>query len=184
LKRRSTLVLAGIVAAAIVAWLLLPEAHRTNAEPRGKPTAAAAVAPPAAKEAKAPPAPEGPRADDAPSHLADALNDPSGDIHADLRLLDGIFQQYRSALHSDNPIGENVDITAALCGRNKLGFAFIAKDNPAIDSKGELCDRWGTPFFFHQLSGGDMQIRSAGPDRKLWTDDDEVLAPGLRPPHL
>ena len=43
--------------------------------------------------------------------------------------------------------------------------------------KGELCDRWGRPFFFHQLSGTKMEIRSAGPARQLWTDDDVVLTP-------
>ena len=124
------------------------------------------------------------RADDAPSHLADLLNSSTTDIHADLRLLDDIFQQYRSAMHGDDPIGDNKDITAILSGKNKLDFAFIPKSCPAINAQGELCDRWGTPFYFHQLSGTDMQIRSAGPDKKLYTTDDEVLTPWLYPPHL
>jgi len=124
------------------------------------------------------------RSDDAPSHLADLLNSPTTDINADLRLLDDIFQQYRSAIHGDDPIGDNKDITAALVGNNKLEFAFIPKNHPAINQKGELCDRWGSPFFFHQLSGTEMQIRSAGPDKKLFTDDDIVITPGLYPPHL
>jgi hypothetical protein len=124
------------------------------------------------------------RAKDAPSHLADSLNSQTTDIHADLRLLDDIFQQYRSAIHGDDPIGDNKDITAVLTGKNKLDFAFIPKSCPAINDKGELCDRWGTPFFFHQLSGTEMQIRSAGEDRKLYTSDDEVLTPGLYPAHL
>ncbi len=97
-------------------------------------------------------------------HLADRLNAPASDIASDLRLLNDIFVQYRSATHGDNPVGENVEITAVLTGRNKLGFSFIPKDHPAINARGELCDRWGTPFFFHQLSGVQMEIRSAGPD--------------------
>jgi hypothetical protein len=80
-------------------------------------------------------------------------------------------------VRSGNPVGENSEITAALTGRNRLSYAFILPGSPAINSKGELCDRWGTPFFFHQLSGERMEIRSAGPDRKLWTPDDEVLTP-------
>ncbi len=114
---------------------------------------------------------------DQSSRLADDLNSPLGDIRADLRLMNEIFIAYRGALHSGNPVGENAEITAALAGRNKIGFAFIPPGNPAINSRGELCDRWGTPFFFHQLSGERMEIRSAGPDRKLWTADDEVLTP-------
>lgn len=139
----------------------------------------AAVALPAANSR-----PPSPYAGEEPSHLADLLNAPGSDIASDLRVLNDIFVQYRSATHGDNPVGENDEITAALTGRNKLGFAFIPKGNPAINARGELCDRWGTPFFFHQLSGTQMEIRSAGPDRKLWTGDDAVLTPGLHsPPH-
>ena len=112
-----------------------------------------------------------------PSQLAVGLNSPTGDVHADLRIVDQIFVAYRAALHNGNPVGENNEITAALTGRNKLGFAFIPKDCPAINSKGELCDRWGKPYFFHQISGEKMEIRSAGPDKVLWTDDDVVLTP-------
>jgi hypothetical protein len=111
------------------------------------------------------------------SQLADGLNSPAGDVRSDLRLVNEIFIAYRGAVRSGDPVGENVEITAALKGRNKLGFAFIPPDCPAINRKGELCDRWGTPYFFHQLSGEKMEIRSAGPDRVLWSADDEVLTP-------
>jgi hypothetical protein len=111
------------------------------------------------------------------SRLADDLNSATGDVHSDLRLVNEIFIAYRVAVRSGNPVGENSEITAVLKGRNKLGFAFIPADNPAINPRGELCDRWGTPYFFHQLSGEKMEIRSAGPDRRLWTVDDEVLTP-------
>src|SRR5580698_1902534 len=87
-----------------------------------------------------------------PSRLADGLNSPATDARADLRLVDQLFVAYRSALRTGNPVGENVEITAALTGRNRLGFAFIPAGNPAINKKGELCDRWGTPYFFHQIS--------------------------------
>ncbi len=122
--------------------------------------------------------------DEEPSHVADDLNSPRTDIHSDLRIVNDLLAQYRSATHGLNPVGENAEITAVLTGRNRLGFAFLPLDHPAIDAQGELCDRWGTPFFFHALSGTQMEIRSAGPDRKLWTDDDVVLTPGLHPPHL
>jgi hypothetical protein len=112
-----------------------------------------------------------------PSQLAVGLNSPTGDIRADLRILNQVFVAYRAALHNGNPVGENNEITAALTGRNGLGFAFIPKDCPAVNTKGELCDRWGKPYFFHQISGEKMEIRSAGPDKVLWTDDDVVLTP-------
>jgi hypothetical protein len=110
------------------------------------------------------------------SELADTLNSPDTDIHADLRVLDDVFMAYRTNFHSD-PVGTNAEITAALTGKNPLHLAVVPRDHPAINGQGELCDRWGRPFFFHQLSGTQMEIRSAGPDRKFWTDDDVVLTP-------
>jgi hypothetical protein len=44
-----------------------------------------------------------------------------------------------------------------------------------MNSNGELMDRWGTPIFFHALSKDQMEIRSAGPDRVMWTADDVIL---------
>ena len=187
MKRRHISVAAAIATLALAAWYFQLRPNARSVAPTERALAPKAVAGPATAApapASASVAAADPYATDGPSHLADKLNDPSGDIHTDLRILDDIFQQYRSALHSSNPVGENIDITAALTGRNKVGFAFIPPDNPAINSHGELCDRWGMPFFFHQVSGYQMEIRSAGPDRMLWTADDEVLTPGVREPPL
>ena len=111
------------------------------------------------------------------SELADELASPAGNVHADLAAINAIFEAYRSSVHGMDPVGENREITAALTGHNKLGFAFIPPDCPALNAKGELCDRWGTPYFFHQIAGDRMEVRSAGPDHKLWTDDDVVFSP-------
>jgi hypothetical protein len=111
------------------------------------------------------------------SRLVEGLNSPQGDIHADLRMLNALFIAYRGATHQGNPVGENNEITAVLRGKNRLGYEFIPRDCTAVNARGELCDRWGTPFFFHQLSGERMEIRSAGPDHRLWTEDDQVLTP-------
>jgi hypothetical protein len=110
--------------------------------------------------------------------LADGLNAPDGDIHRDLTIVQDIFIAWRTNYpHDGNPVGENEEIMAVLTGGNSLQLALIPKNHPAINARGELCDRWGTPFVFHQLSGTQMEIRSAGPDRKLYTADDAVLTP-------
>ena len=89
-----------------------------------------------------------------------------------------LVEAFRSNFpHSGNPVGDNVEITASLAGGNSLAVALIPRDHPAINERGELCDRWSTPFFFHQVSGTQMEIRSAGPDRILRTADDIVLEP-------
>jgi hypothetical protein len=74
-----------------------------------------------------------------------------------------------------NPVGTNPEITKALNGDNPKQVKFISEDSGLrINARGELVDYWGTPFFFHQLSGTEMEIRCAGPDRVMWTADDLV----------
>ena len=113
------------------------------------------------------------------STLADALNSPSTDIRADLRLVSEIIDTFRTNFPSTgNPVGSNPEITAILTGKNKLRLALIPPNHPAINrATGELCDRWGTPFYFHAESGTKMEIRSAGPDKKLHTPDDILRSP-------
>jgi hypothetical protein len=110
--------------------------------------------------------------------LAALLNAPNSTIGRDLDAMRQIFENWRSNFpHEGNPVGENVDIAAALTGGNRLGLVIIPKNHPALNARGEVCDRWGTPFRFHQLSGSRMEIRSAGPDRKFATADDAVWTP-------
>lgn len=111
------------------------------------------------------------------SPLADKLNAPAGNIREDLAILARVFDNYRQEL-GGNPSGNNREITAQLSGRNQHRHAPLPKDHPAIDATGQLRDRWGKPFFFHVFSALKMEIRSAGKDRELYTDDDEVWSPG------
>lgn len=74
-----------------------------------------------------------------------------------------------------NPVGTNPEITSQLNGNNPKHINFInAEAGMRINAAGELVDPWGTPYFFHQISGTDMEIHSAGPDRIMWTADDLV----------
>lgn len=75
-----------------------------------------------------------------------------------------------------NPVGTNPEITRALAGQNPGQVNFLgAEESLRVNRKGELIDVWGTPYFFHQLSGTEMEIHSAGPDKIMWTSDDLVL---------
>jgi len=74
-----------------------------------------------------------------------------------------------------NPVGVNSEITRQLNGDNPKQANFINPDaGMRLSDQGELVDPWGTPYFFHQLSGTEMEIRSAGPDKIMWTEDDLV----------
>jgi hypothetical protein len=168
-------VLLGLAALGLCALLVLSLGRKGEpAAPRNPVTGATragASSQPAAARPAAPAAAER-------STLADALNSPQGDIQADLRIVSDVVQAFRSNFPRDgNPVGSNAEITTALTGRNPLQLALIPHDHPAINRAGELCDRWGTPFFFHAESATRMTVRSAGPDRKMWTEDDVEFSP-------
>jgi len=75
-----------------------------------------------------------------------------------------------------NPVGTNPEITSQLLGHNPRHINFIDPSaGMRVNDKGELVDAWGTPYFFHQISGSEMEIHSAGPDKIMWTADDLVV---------
>jgi hypothetical protein len=80
-----------------------------------------------------------------------------------------------AARFGENPVGNNAEITAALKGSNPKQVNLLRDDaGLRVNEQGELLDGYGNPFFFHQVSGQLMEIRSAGKDGRLWTYDDQV----------
>jgi hypothetical protein len=85
------------------------------------------------------------------------------------------IRQY-GTMFGGNPVGTNPEITRQLSGNNPRHINFLNPEaGMRINENGELVDPWGTPYFFHQLSGTDMEIHSAGPDKIMWTSDDLVI---------
>lgn len=160
----------------ITAWLVLSQ----NQSPKPTPShpSSTVTSPSANPNQTQNPKPETPPSTAGTSPIAENLNAPTGTIRRDLEILHEVFAAWQTNFpHEGNPVGENAEIAAALTGKNKFSFAFIAPGHRALNANGELCDRWGTPFFFHALSGAQMEIRSAGPDKKLYTPDDVLSLP-------
>jgi len=91
----------------------------------------------------------------------------------EVQRIQSTVRKYRAAFGA-NPVGSNPEITRALAGKNPTGAKFLDPATMTLNEKGEMLDDWGTPYFFHPVSGTIMEIRSAGPDRKLFTNDDIV----------
>lgn len=91
----------------------------------------------------------------------------------DLDKIKKMLGDYRTVM-GENPVGTNAEIMKAIMGGNPKKARLGPPDGVSLNGDGELVDPWGTPFFFHQLSGQLTEIRSAGPDRKLWTGDDII----------
>ena len=74
-----------------------------------------------------------------------------------------------------NPVGTNAEIVKVLNGGNPQGVRYLPQEALRLNAQGELLDHFGTPYFFHQMSATEMEVRSAGEDRLLWTADDIVV---------
>jgi hypothetical protein len=180
--KTSVLILAIAVAGIAGFWLATRRAShapRQPAQPAVAPVPLSGRAPLPLPLVETPsgPAPEEERADGAGDMNPPGSDAPAVPASADLPA-DRAMEALRTTLRNygqrfkGNPVGNNAEITAALNGDNPRQAIFIDPAIHAINGRGELVDAWGTPYFFHQLSGMEMEIRSAGADRTLWTADD------------
>lgn len=95
-------------------------------------------------------------------------------IQTEMETVKFFLRDFRASL-GQNPVGNNAEITKALMGANRTKTKFVVPGDSHVNANGELCDPWGTPYFFHALSATVMEIRTAGPDKRMWTADDIVL---------
>ncbi len=100
--------------------------------------------------------------------------EPIKDLIAIHRVLTGYFSIVKD--HKHYPIGGNDDLAAALLGQNSGKQAFLPADHVAFGSDGRLIDRWGTPIFVHPEEARCIELRSAGPDKVMFNEDDLVLS--------
>lgn len=98
---------------------------------------------------------------------------PQAEAQGDLENVLLMLRDFRTRL-GENPTGSNAEIMRAVMGGNPVRANLGPPAGQSLNDQGELVDRWGTPYFFHQLAKDTMEIRSAGPDQKLWTSDDLV----------
>lgn len=154
--------------------LLLPEPDQNGTES----TAALAALDANPKERTGAPA-DPSDASEPPSPLAAELHSAKYPPQHDVDTLHTLVRQYlrRLGQRQGLPIGNDSDLASVLKGQNPMKYASVPPDHPAFATGGRLCDRWDTPYFVHPVSAGDFEIRSAGPDRKMFTADDLVADP-------
>lgn len=169
-----------VVVFCITWWVLAPKEPALRevkiAKPVKQPTEPSnmVMAPPVAPQAP----PADPRAIDPEiQELADRLAAKTENPSRDLEIVNDFIDLYRKVFQQGNPIGLNEDITSVLTGHNARNGVLFPPGSPMI-VKGQLVDRWGTPYWFHPNSAFQMEIRSAGPDKQLFTPDDVVMNPG------
>jgi len=143
---------------------------------RDEPVAASTPAP--ASLPSTPPSDSGPPQSKG-SPLAADLNAPGGNGQQDVETLHALLRQYLHHMHHRQglPIGDDIDLARVLTGHNPVKLVILPAGHAALSPDGHLRDRWGTPYFIHPLGHNAFEVRSAGPDRKLFTADDFVKSP-------
>jgi len=187
------LALAGVIAAialAAVVWLIprkrfAPPAVRVDPMPLAAEPHAAPPTAPLASQPQPTPAPSA-TARTRGSPLAAELNAPGFDAQHDVATLHAMLRQYLQHLRGrqGRPVGNDSDLARVLTGHNPMKLVILPVAHSALTPDGRLCDRWGTPYFIHPRGHGAFEIRSAGPDRKLFTPDDAIENPATRDTEL
>jgi hypothetical protein len=95
-------------------------------------------------------------------------------VKQDLTQVSRVLENFALLVKGDDPLplGANEEIAAALRGRNRMQLRFVAETSAIFNTKGQIVDRWGVPLYFHAISRDRVEIRSAGPDKVMWTADD------------
>jgi hypothetical protein len=115
--------------------------------------------------------------------LAKQLNAAGQSAERDVEVLHGLVSQFLLLVKEPNrpPLGINEDFAKAFGGDNPAALIALPSTHPAwVD--GRLVDRWGTPYHFHPRAANAIDIRSAGPDRALFTGDDLSWPRAQTPP--
>ena len=99
--------------------------------------------------------------------------DSEPEVAQDFDKISLMLRDYRT-LAGENPVGTNAEMMQAIMGGNPKGARLGPPEGQSLSDKGELIDRWGTPYFFHQLGKDQLEIHSAGPDRRMGTEDDLI----------
>ena len=101
---------------------------------------------------------------------ATAASTPENDLKLMAQLMDNFSLLVKSS--AKLPMSVNEDWAAAFRGLNPARERFLPDQHVALNAQGQLVDRWQTPLFFHPLGNHRFELRSAGPDKKMWTADD------------
>ena len=172
MMRRYLTVLLLIACIAIGAWFLL----RKPAVP-----VPASVPPPHVESQVAPQPPPNPTAAESIlTGYCDSTTPPIEDLRKIHRVVTGYFSLVKDS--SRYPIGGNADLAAALRGENPNREVYVREGHPVFSADGLLKDRWGSPLVIHPEAWKQLEIRSAGPDKRAYTADDLILTPaGIQP---
>lgn len=186
MDRQRSLAAAAIASAvaAVLLWIFISPAGRDARPPRtsappplAAPTPDAAAPDPLSLPFPAPPP--------GPPPSWTRLLAPDGSDIEDAGVVAGIAADLLATVPISRrpPIADDADLARAItdAALTGTGEPLLPPSHPALTARpGRLVDRRGHPFHIHPLSSSLLQVRAAGPDGRLFTDDDVVEPRNLR----
>ncbi len=106
--------------------------------------------------------------------VADVLGRPSLSSQDEPDAVLKLLEAYRDLTGSFPSAVDNPGVLRELRGGNPRAIRIFPEEHPRYRRDGALLDAWGRPFVFSKRDGGVMEVRSAGPDGVVDTDDDIV----------
>lgn len=173
-----------VLGALMLLWM------RNPATPDQQPDALPAPAPASVSRSPAPAEPAPLLGDTILENYAQPDQPPERDLATLAGLMENSLILSKGA--AGRPLSANEEWARLLRGADGTGERYLSDQHPALNADGQLVDRWGSPLFFHAVGQGRFELRSAGPDRILWTEDDLHRnsdgtlrrGPDLNPPSL
>ena len=170
LMKRLVFVLAVILAVGLAAWLLLWNSghEETDQVSEGKATSPGPpeFSPPAVQ-----------LKEDLSANYLEAYANPNIPPQKDLLLVRDVLDAFLYTVKEPGalPAGSNREVLGALLGDNPYRIRFVDPGFDHLNEHGQIVDRWQSPLFFHFEAATQIGIRSAGPDKVMWSEDDLVL---------
>ena len=171
MKKVATLIAIAAFAAVVGLWFLDP-APRESTPREPAPPPIAPEAPMATPSESAPIA--SPAAVAHPHPLAASLGTDRVPPEREPEVVLEILKAFKR-VNGAYPVAEDNASLVRLVSRDSPGgFQLLPTQHARYNQDGALVDAWGTPYFFHHLSRTAIEIRSAGPDKLLYTPDDLI----------
>ncbi|BCX46220.1 hypothetical protein HAHE_01280 [Haloferula helveola] len=118
---------------------------------------------------------DGPSGMDFLDGYSDAGSTPAEDMRKLGRAVEGMLLLFKGL--DTRLIATNRQLSDFITGANPERLAYLDRSHPVFDGEGRMADRWGSPIVIHPLGTGLLELRSAGPDRVAYTEDDLSLLP-------
>ncbi len=102
---------------------------------------------------------------------------PNSDIRQDLELFQNYLRNVFLLIKKRDTryYSSNEELAEFLLGKNPHRTPYLSTQSRILNQERQLIDRWDTPLKIHPLSGKVLEIRSAGPDTRYYTEDDFVI---------